>query len=84
VQVSSGKVYINRGTREGVSVGQNFVVGTAEVIRDPDSGEVLDTNVTEIARLEVTEAKEKLSIAKVTKGAATSVRKGMEVTASQQ
>jgi hypothetical protein len=40
--------------------------------------------VTEIARLEVTEAKEKLSIAKVTKGAATSVRKGMEVTASQQ
>lgn len=84
VQVVNGKVYINRGTREGVSVGQNFIVGTAEIIRDPDSGEVLDTNVTEIARLEVTEAKEKLSIAKVTKGSATAVRKGMEVSASLQ
>ena len=60
-------------------VGQGFVVGTAEVIRDPDSGEVLDTNMTEVARLEVTEAKEKLSIAKITKGNATGVRKGMEV-----
>jgi len=79
VQVAGGKVYINRGQREGVSVGQSFVVGTAEVIRDPDSGEVLDTNLTEVARLEVTEAKEKLSIAKVTSGNATSVRKGMEV-----
>lgn len=79
VQVANGKVYINRGTREGVSVGQNFVVGTAEVIRDPDSGEVLDTNMEEVARLEVTEAKEKLSIAKVASGKAASVRKGMEV-----
>jgi curli biogenesis system outer membrane secretion channel CsgG len=79
VQVANGKVYINRGTREGVSVGQGFIVGTAEIIRDPDSGEVLDTNMTEVARLEVTEAKEKLSIAKITKGNATAVRKGMEV-----
>jgi hypothetical protein len=79
VQVANGKVYINRGTREGVSVGQNFIVGNSEVIRDPDSGEVLDSTVTEVARLEVTEAKEKLSIAKVTKGNATSVRKGMGV-----
>lgn len=84
VQVAGGKVYINRGTREGVSVGQNFIVGTAEVIRDPDSGEVLDTNVTEVARLEVTETKEKLSIARITKGSPSSVRKGMEVSASQQ
>jgi len=83
VQVANGKVYINRGQREGVSVGQSFVVGTSEVIRDPDSGEVLDTNVTEIARLEVTEAKEKLSIAKITSGKATSVKKGMAITAAQ-
>ena len=79
VQVANGKVYINRGTREGVSVGQNFVLGTAEIIRDPDSGEVLDTTVTEVARLEITEAKEKLSIGKITSGKAASVRKGMEV-----
>ena len=81
VQVANGKVYINRGTREGVGVGQSFIVGSAEIIRDPDSGEVLDTNVTEVARLEVTEAKEKLSIAKVTKGNTTAIRKGMEVSA---
>jgi curli biogenesis system outer membrane secretion channel CsgG len=81
VQTAGGKVYINRGTREGVAVGQKFIIGTAEIIRDPDSGEVLDTNVTEIARIEVTEAKEKLSIAKVTNGTATGIRKGMEVTA---
>ena len=83
VQVVNGKVYINRGQREGVSVGQSFVVGTSEVIRDPDSGEVLDTNVTEIARLEVTEAKEKLSIAKITSGKAAGVKKGMAITAAQ-
>jgi|SRR5437588_3958355 len=83
VQVASGKVYLNRGMREGVSVGQTFVVGTAEVIRDPDSGEVLDTNLTEVARLEVTEAKEKLSIAKITKGNATAVHKGMEIHPAQ-
>jgi hypothetical protein len=79
VQVANGKVYINRGAREGVSVGQNFIVGTAEVIRDPDSGEVLDTTVEEIARVEVTEVKEKLSFAKVTGGKGTSVRKGMGI-----
>jgi curli biogenesis system outer membrane secretion channel CsgG len=79
VQVANGKVYINRGTREGVSAGQTFVVGNSEVIRDPDSGEVLDTSVTEVARLEVTEVKEKLSIAKVTSGKSADVRKGMGV-----
>ena len=83
VQVANGKVYINRGSREGVSVGKNFVVGTSEVIRDPDSGEVLDTNVTEIARLEVTEVKEKLSIAKISSGKATGVKKGMAITPAQ-
>src|SRR5687768_10834529 len=79
VQVAQDKVYINRGTREGVEVGQSFLIGNAEIIRDPDSGEVLDSSVTEVARIEVTQAKEKLSIAKVTSGKASSVRKGMGV-----
>ena len=83
VQNVNGKVYINRGEREGVSVGQQFVVGTTEVVRDPDSGEVLDTNVTEVARLEVTDVKEKLSYAKVVKGPSTSVKKGMGVHPAQ-
>jgi curli biogenesis system outer membrane secretion channel CsgG len=79
VQSVSGKVYVNRGTREGVSVGQTFVVGDAEIIRDPDTGEVLDSNLKEVARLEVSQVKEKLSICTVSSGKATAVRKGMAV-----
>jgi len=79
VMTANGKVYINRGSREGVSEGQQFVVGDAEVIRDPDSGEVLDSSIKEVARLEVAQVKEKLSICNVTGGKATAVRKGMAV-----
>ena len=79
VQSVNGKVYLNRGTREGVTVGQTFVVGDAEVVRDPDSGEVLDSTMKEVARLEVSQVKEKLSICTVTSGKATAVRKGMAV-----
>ncbi len=43
--IQGEQVYVNRGTREGVAAGQEFVVGTANVIRDPDTGEVLDSSV---------------------------------------
>lgn len=79
VLTKGDKVYINRGTREGVSVGQEFMVGDVEVIRDPDTGEVLDESMTEIARLEVSQVKEKLSIADVTWGQASAVTKGMTI-----
>lgn len=79
VQSAGGKVYVNRGTREGVSVGQTFVVGDSDIIRDPDTGEVLDETVKEVARLQVSEVKEKLSICTVSSGKAASVRKGMAV-----
>lgn len=79
VLVKGDKVYVNRGTREGVSVGQTFTVGDVEVLRDPDTGEVLDESMTEVARLRVSEVKEKLSIADVTSGSASAVSKGMTV-----
>lgn len=79
ISSANGKVYVNRGSREGVAVGQAFVVGTAEVIRDPDSGEVLDTSIKEVARLEVSQVKEKLSICTISSGKAAAVRKGMAV-----
>ncbi len=75
--VKDGKVYINRGTREGVSPGQTFVVGTADVIRDPDTGEVLDESINKIASLSCGTVKEKLSICDVTSGGG--VRQGMAV-----
>lgn len=79
VTVRGNKVYINRGSREGVSPGDSFKVGEVEVIRDPDTGEVLDEIMTEIAFLEVSEVKEKLSIANVTMGDAASVMRGMTI-----
>ena len=79
VLIKGDQVYINRGAREGVTVGQNFVVGSAEVLRDPDTGEVLDESVTETAGLKVNQVKEKVSIASVTWGKAASIEKGMRV-----
>jgi curli biogenesis system outer membrane secretion channel CsgG len=79
VLVKDDKVYINRGSREGVSVGQNFSVGDVEVIRDPDTGEVLDEDMTEICQLQASEVKEKLTICNVTSGDAAAVEKGMKV-----
>jgi len=79
VMVKDDKVYVNRGSREGVSVGQQFTVGEVEVIRDPDTGEVLDESMTEVAALQVSEVKEKLSICSVTSGDAGAVAKGMAI-----
>ena len=67
--VSAGsKIIINRGSREGVSVGDTFRLGTAEEIRDPDTGELLDSDFTETGRIEITRVKEKLSYAKMVTG----------------
>jgi len=79
VLVKGDKIYVNRGSREGVSVGQTFTVGEVDVIRDPDTGEVLDESMTELARLTVDQVKEKLSIASVTSGNAASITKGMTI-----
>jgi len=79
VLIKDGKVYVNRGSREGVSVGQHFSVGEVEVLRDPDSGEVLDESMTEFAQLKVDQVKEKLSICSVTSGDASAVSKGMTI-----
>ncbi len=79
VQVAGDKVYVNRGTREGVDVGQEFVAGEATVIRDPDTGEVLDQTLKETARLQVVQVKEKVSICTVTRGKIASVKKGLAV-----
>lgn len=75
----NGTIYVNRGEREGITLGQRFTVGDVEVIRDPDTGEVLDEDMTTIATLEVTKVKEKLSYCSVVSGDAASVEKGMTV-----
>ena len=79
VMTQGEKVYVNRGSREGVAVGQLFTVGEVEVLRDPDTGEILDEDMTEIAALEVSQVKEKLSICTVTSGDAGAIAKGMAI-----
>lgn len=75
--IKDGKVYINRGTREGVSPGQSFAVGSVDVIRDPDTGEILDESMNKIASLTCPTVKEKLSICDITSGSG--VKPGMAV-----
>ncbi|MGI6093595.1 MAG: CsgG/HfaB family protein [Negativicutes bacterium] len=79
VMTRDGKVYINRGAREGVVAGQEFVVGYSDIIRDPDTGEVLDEVIEEVARIRVTSAKERLSICNVISGDSYAIDKGMKV-----
>ena len=77
--VKDGRVFVNRGAREGVQSGQIFRVGVSDVIRDPETGEVLDENLTEVARLEVETVKEKLSICTVTNGDLATIERGMRI-----
>ncbi len=60
VLVKGDKVIINRGSREGVEVGRQFKVGGVEELVDPDTGEVLDSEMTEVGTIKVTKVKEKL------------------------
>ncbi len=79
VMVQNGSVYVNRGAREGVAVGQEFIVGAANIIRDPSTGEVLDETVSEVARLQVSSVREKLAICDVINGDPNAVTKGMMI-----
>jgi len=76
--VKDDSIIINRGTREGVGMGMLFDVGKTEEIVDEDTGEVLDSSLTKIAKLEVTEVREKIAYCKVVEGGE-GVAKGMAV-----
>jgi len=78
VMADASKIVINRGTREGVADGMVFEVGTVEELVDPDTGEVLDREMTTLGELEVTKVKEKIAYCKsLTDGA--KFAKGMEI-----
>jgi len=70
-------VIINRGTREGVATGMQFKVGSVEELVDPDTGEVLDSEMTTVAELEADEVKEKITYCKILSGSG--IEKGMTV-----
>lgn len=77
ILVKGNQVYFNRGSREGVTAGQVFKVGTSEVLRDPGTGEVLDNSFTEKAEVRVETVKEKVAICSVVSG--TGIERGMAV-----
>jgi curli biogenesis system outer membrane secretion channel CsgG len=78
VSAKDGKIVINRGTREGVTEGQSFTVGELDETVDPDTGEVLDRSVNEVATIQVTSVKEKIAICQASTGG-DKVAKGMTV-----
>lgn len=71
------KVIINRGSREGVAVGQVFDVGKVEILTDPDSGEKLDEEMKKVGTITVATVKDKVAICTPTSGSG--FEKGMSV-----
>ena len=77
ILVKRNKVYINRGNREGVALGQTFDVGELEVLRDPDTGELLDQTMDRVGSIQVKKLKDKIAICDVIRGSG--IEKGMTV-----
>lgn len=69
------KLIINRGTRDGVAVGMKFDIGKVEEVVDDDTGEVIDSSMTKLGTVTVTEVKEKVAYTTPLEGA----QKGMGV-----
>ncbi len=78
IMVKGGQIIVNRGTREGVQIGTKFKVGSVEELVDPDTGEVLDSEMTQVGSIAVTKTKEKISYCKPEAGGA-AIAKGMTV-----
>jgi len=68
ILVKGPQVYINRGSREGVAVGEVFKVGSSEVLRDPAMGFSQDAASTEKGQIKVASVKEKIAICSVLSG----------------
>jgi curli biogenesis system outer membrane secretion channel CsgG len=54
-------VVINRGSREGVAVGDILFAGESEILRHPETGEVLDEELRQRTRLRVIKVTERAS-----------------------
>jgi curli biogenesis system outer membrane secretion channel CsgG len=84
VRVDGERIIINRGSREGIASGDEFIVGESEILRDPDTGEVLEEMVHERARLRVVQVSEKTSVCSVVNGDAGQVVERMGIQYSRE
>jgi curli biogenesis system outer membrane secretion channel CsgG len=66
--VTGDRVIINRGTREGVSKGMRFSVGEIEELIDPDTGELLHSEMKAIAELEAADVRERITYCTIVSG----------------
>jgi curli biogenesis system outer membrane secretion channel CsgG len=78
IAIRDGRVFLNRGEREGVTQGQLLVVGEMEELRDPGTGELLDVLFSEVARLKVNEVRERVAICGIEEGSG-DLEPGMKV-----
>ncbi len=78
VMIKGDNIIINRGTREGVQVGKKFKVGSVEELVDPDTGEVLDSEMTQVGTIVVNKVKEKIAYCSADSGKG-GIQKGMTV-----
>ena len=84
VKVDKERIIVNRGTRDGVTVGTEFIVGESDILRDPDTGEVLDEVIHERARIKVVTVSERTSVCTVVSGAAGQVVERMAIQFSNE
>jgi len=78
LMVKGDKIIINRGSREGVAVGMEFKVGAIDELVDPDTGEVLDSEMTQVGTITIIKTKEKIAYGVPMSGAG-AMQKGMSV-----
>ena len=78
IMAKKSKIIMNRGERDGVIVGKVFNVGEIEDLIDPDTGELLDSEMTIVGTVEVTKVKKKIAYCKALSGGE-SMSKGMSV-----
>jgi len=78
IMSKQGKIIINRGERDGIEVGKLFNAGEVEDLIDPDTGELLDSEMSIVGAIEVTKVKKKVAYCKQVEGDGT-ISKGMSV-----
>jgi hypothetical protein len=84
VRIADGRIIINRGSREGVAAGDEFVAGESEILRDPDTGEVLDEVLHERARIRVERITDRTATCSVVTGNASQLVVGMAIQYSRE
>lgn len=68
-QISGSRIVINAGSGAGVKAGQVLdVISMGEEIKDPQTGQTLGAEEQKVGSLEITDVKEKYSIARVRSG----------------